>query len=37
MIPVTIGTMPIDMILELATKEELETLFKQWRKGTVNR
>ena len=27
-VPITIGTLHIDMILELATKEELETLSK---------
>ena len=37
MVPVTIRTLHIDMILELATKEELKTLSKQWRRGLVNR
>ena len=37
MVPITIGTLHIDMILELATKEELEALSKQWRRGSVNR
>ena len=37
MVPLTIGTLYIDMILELTTKEELETHSKQWRRGLVNR
>ena len=39
MVQITIGILHIDMILELATKEELETLTlsKQWRRGSVNR
>ena len=36
-VQITIRTLHIDMILELATKEELETLSKQWRRGSVNR
>ena len=37
MVPITIRTLHINMILELATKEELETLSKQWRRGSANR
>ena len=37
MVPVTIGTLHIDMILELATSEELKLLSKQWKRGAVNR
>ena len=37
MVPITIGTLHIDMFLELATKEELEVISKQWRRGSVNR
>ena len=37
MVPITIRTLHIDMIHELATKEELGTLSKQWRRGLVNR
>ena len=33
--PVIIGTLHIDLILELATKEELSTLTKQWERGSV--
>ena len=33
MVQITIRNLHTDMILELATKEELETLSKQWRKG----
>ena len=36
MVPVTIGTLHIDMILESATKEELDKLSKQWKCGVVN-
>ena len=37
LVPIMIGTLHIDMILETATKSELEALSKQWRHGSVNR
>ena len=36
-VPVTIGTLHIDMIIEKATKEELEQLRTAWGRGKVNR
>ena len=33
--PVIIGTLHIDLILKLATQEELSTLTKQWERGSV--
>ena len=36
-VPVTIGTLHIDMILDRATKEELEVLSRAWDQGFVNR
>ena len=35
-VPVTIGTLHTDMILESATKEELDKLSKQWKCGVMN-
>ena len=37
LVPITIGTLHIDMILEMATRTELDALYKQWRCGSVNR
>ena len=36
-VPVTIGTLHIDMIIEQATKDELDQLGTAWRRGKVNR
>ena len=36
-VPVTIGTLHIDMMLDKATKEELESLSRAWDRGFVNR
>ena len=36
-VPVTIGTLHIDMMLDLATREELESLSRAWDRGFVNR
>ena len=36
-VPVTIGTLHIDMIIESATKEELDQLGKACGRGKVNR
>ena len=33
--PIIIGTLHIDLILELATQEELRSLTKQWERGSV--
>ena len=33
--PIIIGTLHIDLILELATQEELSTLTRQWERGSV--
>ena len=33
--PIIIGTLHIDLILELATQEELKSLTKQWERGSV--
>ena len=35
--PVTIGTLHIDMIIEQATKDELDQLGTTWGRGKVNR
>ena len=36
-VPVTIGTLHIDMMLDKASKEELESLSRAWDRGFVNR
>ena len=36
-VPVTIGTLHIDMIIKQATKDELDQLGTAWRRGKVNR
>ena len=36
-VPVTIGTLHIDMIIEQATKDELDQLGTAWGRGKVNR
>ena len=36
-VPVTIGTLHIDMMLDKATREELESLSRVWDRGFVNR
>ena len=36
-VPVVIGTLHIDMMLDLATREELESLSRAWDRGFVNR
>ena len=36
-VPVTIGTLHIDMIIEQATKDELDQLVTAWGRGKVNR
>ena len=36
MVPVTIGTLHIDMILKLVMREELDKLSKQWKHAVVN-
>ena len=36
-VPVTIGTLHIDMVLDLATKEELENIGKRWQWGSLGR
>ena len=36
-VPVTIGMLHIDMMLDLATREELESLSRAWDRGFVNR
>ena len=36
-VPVTIGTLHIDMMLDKASPEELESLSKAWNRGFVNR
>ena len=36
-VPVTIGTLHIDMMLDKATREELESLSRAWDRGFVNR
>ena len=36
-VPVTIGTLHIDMIIEQAMKEELDQLDTAWGRGKVNR
>ena len=32
-VPVAIGTLHIDMVLEVATKEELENIGRKWQRG----
>ena len=34
-VPIQIGTLPIDMVLEKAMKEELLLLGKAWKRGTL--
>ena len=36
-VPVTIGTLHIDMIIEQVTKDELDQLGTAWGRGKVNR
>ena len=36
-VPVAIGTLHIDMILDLATKEELENMGRRWQRGSLGR
>ena len=36
-VPVTIGTLHIDMILDRASQKELESLSRAWDRGFVNR
>ena len=36
-VPVTIGTLHIDMIIEQATRDELDQLGTAWGRGKVNR
>ena len=36
-VPVTIGTLHIDMMLDKASQEELESLSRAWDRGFVNR
>ena len=36
-VPVAIGTLHIDMILETATKEELENMGRKWQRGSLGR
>ena len=36
-VPVTIGTLHIDMMLDRASREELESLGRAWNRGFVNR
>ena len=33
--PITLGTLHIDMVIKLATKKELESLNKQWRRSLI--
>ena len=33
--PITLGTLHIDMVIKLATKKELESLNKQWKRSLV--
>ena len=33
--PITLGTLHIDMAIKLATKNELETLNKQWQRSLI--
>ena len=33
--PITLGTLHIDMVIKLATKKELESLNKQWKKSLI--
>ena len=37
LVPMTIGTLHIDMILETAMRSELEALSKHWRWGSINK
>ena len=34
-VPITLGTLCIDMVINLATKSELENLNKQWNRGVI--
>ena len=34
-IPITLGTLHIDMVIKLATKKELENLNKQWKRSLI--
>ena len=34
-IPITLGTLHIDMAIKLATKKELENLSKQWKRSLI--
>ena len=34
-VPVAIGTLHIDMVLEVATKEELENIGRKWQRGSL--
>ena len=36
-VPVAIGTLHIDMVLDLATKEELENIGQKWQRGGLGR
>ena len=36
-VPVAIGNLHIDMILDLATKEELENMGRKWQRGSLGR
>ena len=36
-VPVAIGTLHIDMVLEVATKEELENIGRKWQRGGLGR
>ena len=36
-VPVAIGTLHIDMILDTATKEELENMGRKWQRGSLGR
>ena len=34
-VPITLGTLHIDMVIEKATSEELQTLGKEWKMGVL--
>ena len=36
-VPITLGMLHIDMVINLATKAELENLNKQWNMGLIER
>ena len=36
-VPVAIGTLHIDMVLDVATKEEFENIGRRWQRGSLGR